>query len=117
MLRPSHHGLNEIAVVEIDLERQPSKIGGGELEGCLRQVNAVIVADLGSGQRSLHQTGVAAGDVEEAEGRFETIVQGCSKDTPDFAVGQDTAFDQLAVRAPLFLELGQRGGVHPTPPG
>ena len=29
-----------------------------------------------------------------------------------FAVSQDTTFDQLAVSAPLFLKLGQRGGVH-----
>jgi hypothetical protein len=57
------------------------------------------VADSGSGQCSLHQTGVAAGDVEEAEGRFETVVQGRSKDTPDFAVGQDITFNQLAVRS------------------
>lgn len=33
------------------------------------------------------------------------------EDIPDFAVGQDTTFDQLAVSAPLFLKLGQRGGV------
>src|SRR6478609_9294465 len=32
MLRPSHHGLDEIAVIEIDFERQPGKIGGGELK-------------------------------------------------------------------------------------
>ena len=72
----------------------------------------MIVADLGSRQRGLHQTGVAAGDVEKAEGRFEDVVQGCSKDSPDFAVSQATAFDQLAVSLPLFLKLGQRGGVH-----
>jgi hypothetical protein len=27
-------------------------------------------------------------------------------------VSQHTTFDQLAVSAPLFLKLGQRGGVH-----
>jgi hypothetical protein len=32
MLRPPHHGLDEIAVIEIDFEREPGKIGGGELE-------------------------------------------------------------------------------------
>jgi hypothetical protein len=40
------------------------------------------------------------------------VVQGRSKDIPDFAVSQDATFDQLAVSAPLFLKLGQRGGVH-----
>jgi hypothetical protein len=70
------------------------------------------MADFGSGQCCLHQTGIAAGDVEKAEGRFEAVVQGRSKDMPDFAVSQDTTFDQLTVSAPLFLKLGQRGGVH-----
>src|SRR3954454_15085811 len=32
MLRPPHHRLDEVAVIEIDFERQPGKIGGGELE-------------------------------------------------------------------------------------
>jgi hypothetical protein len=43
MLRPAHHGVDD-AVVEIDLERQPGEVGGGELEGGLRQVDAVVVA-------------------------------------------------------------------------
>jgi hypothetical protein len=66
------------------------------------------VADWGSRQRGLHQTAVAAGDVEEAEGRCKNVVQGFSKDCPDLAVSQAIAFDQLAVRLPLLLELGQR---------
>jgi hypothetical protein len=32
MLRPSRHGLDEIAVIKVNFERQPGKIGGGELE-------------------------------------------------------------------------------------
>ena len=32
MLRPPHHRLDEVAVIEIDFERQPGKIGGAELE-------------------------------------------------------------------------------------
>ena len=48
VLGPAHHGGDEIAVVEIDLERQPGEIGGGEFEGGLRQVDAVIVADFRS---------------------------------------------------------------------
>ena len=38
--------LYEIAVVEIDFEWQPGEIGSGEIEGCLRQVDSVIVAVL-----------------------------------------------------------------------
>jgi hypothetical protein len=41
----------------------------------LRQVDAVIVADLDSAQCGLHRTAVAAGNVEEAEGRRENVVQ------------------------------------------
>ncbi len=48
MLRPAHHGLDEIAVVEVDLERHAGEIGGGKLERRLRQVDAVIVADFGA---------------------------------------------------------------------
>ena len=65
MLRPAHHGFDEIAVVEVDLERHAGEIGGGKLKRRLRQVDAVIVADFGSAQRRLHHAGVAAGDVEE----------------------------------------------------
>ena len=112
MLRPAHHGFYEIAVVEIDLEWQLGEIGSGEIKGCLRQVDAVIVADLGSAQRGLHRTGVAAGNVEEAEGRRENTVQGFSEETAHRAVGQAIAFDELAVRGPLLLELRKRRGVH-----
>ena len=35
-----------------------------------------------------------------------------SKDCPDLAMYQATAFDQFAVRTPLFLELGKRGCIH-----
>jgi hypothetical protein len=76
MLRPAQHGFDEIAVVEIDLEWQLGEVGSGEIKSCLRQVDAVIVADLGSAQCGLHRTAVAAGNVEEAEGRRENVVQG-----------------------------------------
>jgi hypothetical protein len=66
----------------------------------------VIVTDLGSRQHGLHQIGVAAGDLEEAEGRFENVVQGFSKDRPDLAVSEATAFDQLAIRLPLLPGTG-----------
>jgi hypothetical protein len=109
---PAHHGFYEIAVVEIDLQWRLGEIGSGEIKGCLRQVNAVIVAHLGSAKCGLHHTGVAAGNVEKRERRRENIVQGFSKDTAHFAVGQTIAFDQLAVRGPLLLEPRKRRGIH-----
>jgi hypothetical protein len=111
MLWPAHHGVDEIAVVEVDLERHAGEIGGGQLKRRLRQVDAVIVADFGAAQRRLHHAGVAAGDVEEGEGRLENLVQGRPQDGADLAVGQVIAFDHLAVGRPLLLELRQRRGV------
>jgi hypothetical protein len=65
--------------------------------------------DLGSAQL---RTAVAAGNVEEAEGRRENVIQGFSEDTAHLAVGQAIAFDELAVRSPLLLELRKRRGIH-----
>jgi hypothetical protein len=48
MFGPAHHGVDEIAMVEIDLEWGVREIGGGELERRLREIDTVIVADLGS---------------------------------------------------------------------
>jgi hypothetical protein len=70
------------------------------------------VADLSSLQCGLHQAGVTAGNVEKAERRLEKVVERVSKDCPDLAMCQATAFDQFAVRTPLFLELGKRGCIH-----
>jgi hypothetical protein len=36
MFGPAHHGIHEIAMVEIDFERRSREIGGGELECRLR---------------------------------------------------------------------------------
>ena len=99
-------------MVEIDLEWQLSEIVSGEHKSCLRQVDAVIVANLGSAECGRHRTGIAASNVEEAEGRRENVVKGFSEDTAHLAVGQAIAFDQLAVRGPLLLELRKRRGVH-----
>jgi hypothetical protein len=46
------------------------------------------------------------------KGRRENLVEGFSEDSAYLAVGQAIAFDQLAVRGPLPLELGKRRGVH-----
>jgi hypothetical protein len=55
---------------------------------------------------------VAASNVKEAEGRRENVVQSFSEDTAHLAVGQAIAFDQLAIRGPLLLELAKRRRVH-----
>ncbi|MGZ9110324.1 MAG: hypothetical protein ACXW3X_04360 [Rhodoplanes sp.] len=89
-----------------------ARFAGGEIKRRLRQIDAVIVADFGSRQRGLHHAGVAAGDVEEAEGRREDVVQSFSENAADLALGQIVAFDELAVRGPLLLELRKRRGVH-----
>src|SRR5262249_34866543 len=112
MFGPAHHGLHEIAMVEIDLERRAREIGGSELERRLRQIDAVIVADLGSAQRGLHHAGVAAGDVEEGKRRRKHLVQGVAPDAADLAMGEIVARDELAVGGPLLLELRERAGVH-----
>jgi hypothetical protein len=74
--------------------------------------DGLIVTDLGSAQCGLHRTAVAAGNVEEAEGRRENTVQGFPEKTAHRAVGHAIAFDELAVRGPLLLELRKRRGVH-----
>ena len=66
------------------------------------------MANLRSAQRTLHRTRIAAGNVEKAEGRRESVVESFSKDSTYLAVGQAIAFDQLAVGGPLLLELGKR---------
>ena len=69
------------------------------------------MANLGAAQRGLHHAGIAAGDVEEAEGRWKHLVQGRVQDTADLAVGYVIAFDDLAIGRPLLLELLERDGV------
>src|SRR5438876_9682964 len=39
MFGPAHHGVDEIAMVEIDLERGARETGGGELERRLREID------------------------------------------------------------------------------
>ena len=65
-------------------EWQPGRTGSGKREDGLRQVDAVMVADLGFAQRGLHHTGVAAGDIAEAEGRLENVVQRLPEETAYF---------------------------------
>ncbi len=112
MFRPAHHGFDKIAVVEFNFERQLGEIGRGELESRLREVDAVIVADLGCAQCGLHHAGIAAGNVEERERRREDLIQRGAQESADLAMGQAVALDQLAVGCPLLLELRERRSVH-----
>jgi hypothetical protein len=82
------------------------------VKGCVRQVNAMIVSDLGSAKRGFHHTRIAASNVQKVERKRKNVVEGLSEDSAYLAVGQAIVFDQLAVGGPLLLELGERRGVH-----
>ena len=66
-LGPPGERRDEIAVVELDLERHAGEILRGKLERGLRQIDAVIVPDFGAGERASHLAGIAAGDIEKGE--------------------------------------------------
>jgi hypothetical protein len=51
------------------------------------------------------------------KGDLKTSFRVSSKNRPDLAVSEATAFDQRAVCLPLLLELRQRAGVHHGPAG
>jgi len=55
-------------VIELDFERDTGEILCGKRERGLRQIDAVIVPDLGTGERRPHLASVAAGNIEEGEG-------------------------------------------------
>ena len=99
-------------MVEIDRKRRAGEIFRGELERRLGQVDAVIVAHLGAGQRALHHAGVAAGNVEKAERCGEACVESIVQQAADFAMREIVALHQLAIGGPLLLELLERGGIH-----
>ena len=67
-LRAPFQRVDEIAMVELDLEGYAREILGGKLERGLRQVDAVIVLDLGRTKSLRHLAGIAAGNVEKGEG-------------------------------------------------
>jgi len=64
----------------------------------------VVVANVGSVERGRHHAGVAAGDVEEAEGLGESLVEGPPQDRADLALGQAITVDQFPVGPPFVAE-------------
>jgi hypothetical protein len=62
----------------------------------LRQIDAVIVANLGSAQRAFHHAGVTAGDVEEAGPGCQYLLERVMQDAADLTVGEIIAHDELA---------------------
>ncbi|HET9572840.1 MAG TPA: hypothetical protein VFP29_03850 [Methyloceanibacter sp.] len=95
-------------MVELDLEGYAREILGGKPERGLRQVDAVIMLDLGRTKSLLHLAGIAAGNVEKGEGLRDHL-QRLMEDPPDFLVGECIAIDQLLVSRPLSLELLESG--------
>ncbi|MGA7608990.1 MAG: hypothetical protein WCF49_02265, partial [Xanthobacteraceae bacterium] len=71
----------------------------------MRQIDAVVVANLGPVERGLHHAGIPARDIEEAEGLRENLAERLPQDRADLTLRQAIAFDQLAVGPPLLLEL------------
>ena len=104
MLRAVRHGVHEIALVEVDFVRLAREIVRGQVERGRCEVDAVVMAHLGAGERRLGQAGIATGDVEEGEGPREMIGDGIMQDASDRAVTEHVAVDELLVDRPLRLE-------------
>ena len=99
-LGPPGERADEVAVVELDLEGHAGEVLCGELERGLRQIDAVIVADLGAGERAAHLAGIAAGDIDKGERlgkRGERAVQ----DRADFFMGERVGYPPISDRSPI----------------
>jgi hypothetical protein len=82
----------------------------GKLKRRLRQIDAVIVPDLGAGERLPHLVGIPAGNVEKGEG----LGDGCERPMQDrshFLMGERIAIDQFLIGRPLLLKLLEHGAV------
>ena len=105
-LRAPFQRVDEIAMVELDLEGYAREILGGKLERGLRQVDAVIVLDLGRTKSLLHLAGIAAGNIEKGEGLRDRL-QRLVEDPSDLLVGERIAIDQLLVSRPLLSGIAR----------
>ena len=106
---PGERG-DEVAVVELDLERNAGEVLRGKLKRRLRQIDAVIVRDLGADERLPHLVGIAAGNVEKGEGLGDGGERPM-QDRSHFLMSERIAIDQLLIGRPLLLKLLERGAV------
>jgi hypothetical protein len=74
-------------MIELDREGNALQVLGGKFQRRLRQVDAVIMVDLGTRERTLHLAGIAAGDVEKGE-RLRKSLERIVKELPYFLVGE-----------------------------
>ena len=77
-LRPLGQGSDEVFVVELDLVGRAGEVLRRKLKRGRREVDAQVVAAPGAEQNLAHLTCVAAGDIDNGEGRWdstERIVQ------------------------------------------
>jgi hypothetical protein len=101
--------LDEVAMVELDLVSCARQILRRELERGLGKIDAMVVADLGAGERLRDLARVAAGNVEKGKGLGEGRRQRIVQDLFHRLVRQRVGVHQLLVGRPLLLELLQRG--------
>jgi hypothetical protein len=101
---------DEVAVVELDLERNAGEVLRGKLKRRLRQIDAVIMPDLGAGERLPHLVGIAAGNIEKDEGLGDGG-QRPMQDRSHFLMGERIVIDQFLIGRPLLLKLLERGPV------
>src|SRR5258708_1792091 len=109
-LGPHGERSDEVAVVKLDLERNAGEVLRGKLKRWLRQIDAVIVPDLGAGERLPHLACIAAGNVEKGEG-LSDVGERPMQDRSYFLMGERIVIDQFLIGRPLLLKLLERGAV------
>jgi hypothetical protein len=97
-------------VIELDLERDTGEILGGKRQRRLRQIDTVIVPDLGPGERRPHLAGVAAGNIDEGEGSRQRGKR-AMQDRAHLTMRTGVAIDQFLIGRPLLLKLLERAFV------
>jgi hypothetical protein len=82
-------------MVEIGLEQRPREIGG-ELKRRLRQIDAVIVANLGSAQRAFIMLASPQAMSRKLDRGCQYLLERVMQDAADLTVGEIIAHDELA---------------------
>ena len=93
---------DEVAVIELDFEGDTGEILCGKRERGIGQIDAVIVPDLGAGERRPHLAGIAAGNIEKGEGSRQRGKR-AMQDRARFAMRNRVAIDQFLIGRPLLL--------------